>query len=74
MTPNPAFQLAESEKQSALWGRFSQHLEERLAYLRSENDREVSETKTAALRGQIAEIKRLIELGKSRPDVKLPSV
>ena len=74
MTPNASFQLADSEKQSALWGRFASHLEERLAELRSQNDRESSDTETAALRGRIAEIKRLIELGKSRPEIKLPSV
>lgn len=74
MTPNVSFQLADAEKQSALWGRIATHLEERLADLRAQNDKDVSETETATLRGRIAEVKRLIELGKSRPEIKLPSL
>ncbi len=68
-----SFQLSESEKQSGQWGRLSLHLEERLDALRKQNDDPgKTEADTAFLRGQIAEIKRLIELGKTRPEVNFP--
>lgn len=70
-----AFQLAASEKQSALWSRIEVHLEDRLEDLRQQNDAVGNdETQTAHLRGRIAELKRLLELGKTRPEVVVPSV
>ena len=70
-----SFQLSDAEKQSAQWDRFSRHMQERLDALRKQNDDpSKTETETALLRGQIAEAKRVIELGKNRPEVTFPGV
>lgn len=56
MTP---FNLTPTEKTSAAWTRISAHVESRLASLRMQNDGPLDDIKTAHLRGQIAELKRV---------------
>ena len=62
------FQLAAHEKASHLWQRLRAHLEDRLAFARMRNDAVLlSEHDTAALRGEIRSLKRLIALGDDPP-------
>jgi hypothetical protein len=56
------FELTESERHSAFWGRLMKHFEDRLSLLRAQNDANKDEMETAMQRGKIAEIKRILEL------------
>lgn len=47
-----------------LWLKLKPHLEQRLAYLRTQNDGDADATKTANLRGRIAEVKAMLQLDK----------
>lgn len=68
-------QLSAADKQSTLWARVESHLERRLHNLRRQNDSlEIDEKQAAQLRGRIAEIKLLLELGKTRPDLVVPNL
>jgi hypothetical protein len=62
------FRLTPIEVASALWTRLSAHLNERLQVLREKNDNTLDEQQTARIRGEIAEIKRLLALG--QPETK----
>jgi len=61
------FTLSEQDKAQGLWLRFKDHLLERLADARRRNDTALPETETAALRGEIKCLKRLLSLGDDRP-------
>jgi hypothetical protein len=61
------FELSEADKASALWLRLKEHLETRLADARKRNDGVQPEADTAALRGEIRALKRIIALGDDRP-------
>lgn len=61
------FELSDLEKHQTLWFRIKTHLEDRLADARRRNDASLSEADTAALRGEIKCLKRLIALGDDRP-------
>ena len=61
------FELSENEKASPLWLRLKAHLEDRLAAARVRNDGVQMEAETAALRGEIRALKRIISLGDDRP-------
>lgn len=55
--------LTLDDLRSPVWRRFTQTLEERLQVLRELNDNPTnSDDKTALIRGQISEVKRLISL------------
>lgn len=58
------FELSEAERNSPLWRRLEAHLNESLAQARAKNDVHQPENQTAETRGRIAELKRLIALGK----------
>jgi hypothetical protein len=61
------FKLEEHEIASPVWQKLKKHYETRIDTLRKVNDRsDLSETDTAKLRGQIAEIKAMLSAG--RPD------
>lgn len=66
MTPE-VFTLGYGERQSALWMRLRAEMERRLAEKRAKNDAELNEIMTAHLRGQIACLKALIDLGNTPP-------
>ena len=51
--------------QSATWKKLDQYLNERLATLREQNDKDMSGKRTNKLRGRIAEINLLLALGKA---------
>ncbi len=54
--------LTAGDRQSALWRKLRKHLEQRLQDLRKKNDGNLSELATAALRGEIRAIKRMLAL------------
>jgi hypothetical protein len=64
------FALTEHDKASSLWLRLKAHFEDRLAEVRQRNDAAHSEQGTAALRGEIQALKRLIALDADRPVIK----
>ena len=62
------FELTDGEKSHPLWKRLSAYLELRLVFLRQQNDdADMTEQQTAALRGQIKSIRGIIALGDDRP-------
>lgn len=66
--PKPPFKLATHERASEVWIRLEKHLTERLEALRLQNDADQPEEATAKLRGRIAEIKALLNVGKDLPN------
>lgn len=56
------FALTDTERNSALWLRLSEHLRDRLAQHRARNDNAQPLEDTAALRGRIAEVKAILSL------------
>lgn len=67
--PKPRFVLTDDEKESRLWKRLCGHWDGRLHTLRIQNDGDKSETATARLRGQIAELKSIIGLSNDLPEI-----
>ena len=61
------FDLTNSDKASSLWLRLCAHFEDRLSDARRRNVNLLSEAETAALRGEIRALKRIIALGDDRP-------
>jgi hypothetical protein len=61
------FRLSAGERRMSAWTNLEKHLHARLASLRAQNDNDLDETKTAKLRGRIAEVINLLALGAS-PD------
>jgi hypothetical protein len=66
--PKPPFRLAPHERANEVWMRLEKHLADRLETLRVQNDGDQSEEATAKLRGRIAEIKALLNVGKDQPN------
>lgn len=64
-----SLELSPAEKRSPLWLAIVEHLTERLATARAENDTSKTVEKTEHLRGRIFELKALIALGEDRPIV-----
>lgn len=62
--PEPQFALKPSDLTSETWARLKKHLLERQASLRLQLEGDQSEGQTAKHRGRLAEIKRLLDLGK----------
>lgn len=62
--------LNAQDKGSSLWQRLDRHLREELARAREANDGFHDQLKTERLRGKIAFIKELIELGTSEEDTE----
>lgn len=65
--PNKAKLLTQVDVNSALWRKLEEHLKTKLLMLRAKNDGNLSADETAKLRGRIAEIKNMIELGNLAP-------
>jgi hypothetical protein len=49
------------------WRKIKEHLTERIAELRAENDADMDERQTAKKRGRISEAKYLLEIGDPTP-------
>jgi len=62
--------LTDIEKQTAVWKKITEHLEERLADLRAQNDTSKSAGDTEKLRGRIAEVKHLLGLDSKGPETE----
>lgn len=58
------FALSDGERSHPLWQRLEAHMKDQLGKLRAQNDKIQTEAETAALRGRIAEVKRIISLGR----------
>ena len=58
------FVLSAGERSHPLWVRLEAYLKDHLEKLRLHNDRVLPEAETAEIRGRIAEVKRLINLGR----------
>jgi hypothetical protein len=59
--------LSFEDRESPLWRRLAAHMRAELADLRERNDApQLDPTKTAAIRGQIAQLKSLLALGEPR--------
>jgi len=61
--------LSTADRQSALWLKLAKHVENRILTLRKQNDADQPESKTALLRGRIAELKALLALAEDLPDL-----
>ncbi len=58
--------LKREDFSTSTWKRLTQHLEDRIAYLRQENDNPFhDQTKTTLMRGQIKALKEILALSKS---------
>ena len=55
--------LSKAERESPLWQRIEEHLNNRLISHRNKNDNNLGDVDTAKLRGRIAEAKALLALG-----------
>lgn len=62
-----AFSLADGERAHPLWTRLRRHLEYMRDRERERNDRPMSESETANVRGRIKMLKELIRLGDDPP-------
>lgn len=62
--PVEHFKFKPSDLVSDTWARLKQHLLERQTSLRQQLEGDLNEGDTAKLRGRLAEVKRLLDLGK----------
>jgi hypothetical protein len=67
---NEQFTLGKADRVSSTWNALKKHLEQRLEVLRAQNDGDLTPEKTAKLRGQIAEVKRILGLDKDLPNIE----
>ena len=70
MTPNPRFSLSLVERQDPVWQRLCAHMQERIDQLRRENDQDLTEVKTATIRGRISALTALLALDKEAPQTE----
>lgn len=61
-----SLELSIADKRSPLWRALEDHLNQRLAACRAQNDASQSVEKTEKLRGRIAELKGLLALAAER--------
>jgi len=61
------YRLTDGDKASSTWIRLKAYLETRLADARIRNDGALTETQTAAVRGEIKTLKHMIALDAVRP-------
>lgn len=59
--------LTEQEKQSAVWIKLRDLMNERLEALRCQNDGDLSPEQTTRLRGRVAQLKELLAMDQSTP-------
>jgi hypothetical protein len=66
--PDSVFRLSHAEATSELWLRIQMYVNWRTSELRKLNDHDAPERDTAHLRGRIAELKKLVDLGKPQEE------
>lgn len=63
--------LTKQERNDPLWLKLKAEYESRLAQLRKDNDKDMSEAATANLRGRIAEVRKFLSLGEEKPVIEV---
>lgn len=63
--------LDKQDRIDPLWIKLKAEYESRLTQLRTSNDRDMSDTETAKLRGRIAELRRIIDMGAEKPVIEV---
>lgn len=63
--------LTKQERDDPLWLKLKAEYESRLAQLRKDNDKDMSEADTANLRGRIAEVRKFLSLGEEKPVIEV---
>lgn len=61
------FRLSDAERNSGLWTRLVQHMEQRIERLHMELEKDIPEETTANRRGRIAALRELLFLDKELP-------
>lgn len=64
------YDLTPGEKNSALWKKLHEHLEERLEKARLQLESSLSIDETNRVRGKILELKAFLQLGDDKPTVE----
>jgi len=64
--PDPAFELSNTERDSALWKKLTAYFEKELASARKKNDAVMDINATNMLRGDIRRIKKILSLNEAR--------
>lgn len=59
--------LTEGDRNAPTWLRLEKHLQAKLARLREQNDKNMTENNTLRLRGHIECLKEIISLGTEKP-------
>ncbi len=62
--------LNKEDLNSACWQKISRYLKEEQRELRERNDADLSDTKTANLRGQIELTKKILQVESSAPEIR----
>lgn len=70
MKEQKPFVLTQEDRNTALWKALFAHMENRLIYLRIQNDRAISIDETNKLRGQIEEVKNFIRLNRMPQEIE----
>ncbi len=65
----PEFALTATDINGAVWNKLSKHMESKLLALRIKNDSDMDPVKTAAVRGEIRNLKNLLALGIPAPEM-----
>jgi len=63
--------LTDQEVSNPVWLKLKQELERQLKAAREQNDAQLDEIETAALRGKIANLKRVLAIGEPGPEIEL---
>lgn len=63
--------LDNQERNDPLWLKLKADFDSRLAQLRASNDKDMNDTETAKVRGRIAEIRRIIDMGAEKPKIDI---
>lgn len=63
--------LTKEERDHPIWLKLKAEYEARLAQLRKDNDKDMSETETAKQRGRISEVRRIIDMGAEKPVIEV---
>lgn len=65
----PVFELTATDINSSVWNKLKTHMEAKLLALRIKNDSDMDPIKTAAIRGEIRNLKNLLALGIPAPEL-----
>lgn len=61
--------LRPEDRSGPTWGRIADHLRQRIATLRAQNDKPIEQREADLLRGRIAELKDLLALGEEQVEI-----